>query len=1136
VAATLGKIYPKLSDYQKDNYYLRNAEPQKIGQGWQFLPENIKIDNELYQMLAQGKTLDGQEVMKAPNGEHRAGWDLVFSPDKSFSIYAFSSPEAWDQVQRIHQKAVADVYEYLEKNLIQVRIQENGEKRIEKTGNLIALKVDHFCNRNLEDDIHSHFVFFNLTYDSNGNVKALHSDAFHSNILERIYENQMAFYARQEGLATYQKMSESGKSYYTALLGISEDLVKAHSQRSEDAKQFLKQHIKELKAKYPNASPGELKRMAIIETRQAKQDVTLEDIYKNYDETNAKMGVTREDIYYSVQQAALERHQAQGKTMTADEIVDAAARALTEQESTFARSQYIQTAAKLSAGDVSIHDIEKVIQDREKQGENIVLSSDIAGNGRRKYYDDIMTTKEMLATEKDIIAAVSQGKGTMQSISSQDQIHAGIAKYETEKGFQMTQCQRQAVEHILSSRDQVIGIQGDAGTGKTTVLDFVRQEAERAGYQARGFSFTGKAAKEIEKASGIKSQTVDSFLAEKQEHGIQQTDKRQIWIVDEASMLGSRKMHEFLQYAQQENAKVVLVGDTKQLQSVEAGRMFYELQRHGIMETVRMSEVQRQKNEAYKAIVASMAEKKIDQAVEKMEKQNRLYEIADREQRFQAIKSEYMKDPNKTVVVTALNRDRNEINAMIRDELNAQGKLGYQDYTFTVRESKGLQPVEKHFSQNYESGDIVVANKAGIFGRAGAEARVMSVDQQNHTITVQTRLKDGMKTCKIDLKEHGQDLQVYHEKEIKLARGDRVVFTKNDRGLSVKNGQTGIVNEISSDGKVTVVMDKETRTFNVRSQYNYIDYGYAVTAYKSQGQTVDRVLYSADTKTVNYNQAYVAITRGKYDMKIYTDSKEELKEGMKQEQAKTSTLDYNYRTNQNQQKDTKTEKIEQAKQTKGIAGQAGQPEKTTGVETYHVNSYVSRFSSEPTKRGWFDKVQLLQGTRNRGKWSVNYEKRHGLVSEKRTRTWTGKTVIEKSNRNYKSRTEIKKSFMPWSYKSTTVSYDKRTGKLTMTEQNLTQSWWTGKLKTDGQAKVTQIDTRKLKNEIRDKTVIKAIEKAEKTLKADDFEKALKAIEEYQKYQTRQAALASVEIRYEKGYDKTERGQDKEAFLGSGRNR
>jgi len=112
---------------------------------------------------------------------------------------------------------------------------------------------------------------------------------------------------------------------------------------------------------------------------------------------------------------------------------------------------------------------------------------------------------------------------------------------------------------------------------------------------------------------------------------------------------------------------------------------------------------------------------------------------------------------------------------------------------------------------------------------------------------------------------------VYRVKVLKIAPGDRIVFTKNDKVIGVKNGQIGVVQKITEDGKVTVQIGKETKKFNI-SQYNYLDYGYAVTAYKSQGQTVDIVLYHVDSKgdpkkTLSYNQAYVAVTRGRHNLK-----------------------------------------------------------------------------------------------------------------------------------------------------------------------------------------------------------------------------------------------------------------------------
>jgi conjugative relaxase-like TrwC/TraI family protein len=1095
--------------YQKDNYYT-SQQGQWHGKGAENLGLTGEIKHEDFIAVVNGKAPDGSfEIAKGGESqEHRAGVDLTFSAPKSASILAELDPRIADA----HDKAVKATLDWIEKNYAMARQTIDGETQRVQTQNLVVATFQHETSRELDPQLHAHCLVANMTQREDGQWRALSNEEIYKAkmTIGQHYRNELAANLRELG---YGVQSDSKGLFEIA--GVDQKVIDHFSRRSEQ----IAEKVNELRQQFPGAGESKLREMACLDSRESKKDVDMNMVRESWDKRLHELGYAKEQILAQAQAAGKEQVMSERTAYIRD-----SARIMTEQESTFSRDELLKTAGKLSMGNARFAELETAFNDLVKNKEIIQLDH------------DIYTTKEMQHIERDIVNMVQQGKGTMQSISDRESIQVGIARYETDKGFQMTAGQRQAAEHILSSKDAIIGVQGDAGTGKTTVLDFVRSEAERAGYDVRGFSFTGKAAEEVTKASGIKSQTIDSFLAQRQEQGMHETgNQKQIWIVDEASMLGSRKMHEFLTWAQEENARVVLVGDVKQLQSVEAGKMFAKLQEHG-METVRMREVQRQKDESYKDIVTSISEKKIDRAVEKMEKQERLHEISDRQERFQAIKDEYMKDPNRTVVVTSLNRDRNELNQMIRSDLKSQGKLLGQDYTFVVRGSKGLQPVEKHFSQNYEAGDIVVANKAGIFGRAGAEARVKDVDQHNHTIQVETwTKKEGMKTYTVDLKTHGQDLQVYSEKEIRLTEGDRVVFMKNDRGLGVKNGQTGIVNEITPDGKVTVSMGKETKTFSIRNQYNYIDYGYAVTTYKSQGQTTDKVIYHADTRTVNYNEAYVAMTRGRYDMKIYTNSKSDFVEGMKQEQAKTSTLDY--RTNQTQ--------TEQAKQTKSIAGQTRQPEtrqpeKTRQTEAIHLNSYISKFSSEPAKRGWLDKVQLLQGNRNRGKWSVNYERRHGLVYEKRTRSkWTGKTVIEKSNRSYKSRTEIKKSFIPWEYKSTTISFDKKTGKLTMTKQDLTRSWFSGKLKANGPSQVTQIDTRKIKSEIRDKTILRAIERAEKTLKAKDFEKVIKAIEEYQKYQTRQAVLVaaltqgSVEIRYGQGHDKTEeQGQGKEAVLGS----
>lgn len=900
---SVGNTYNSINDYNKDNYYLKNEdgspmEPQKIGEGWKHLdPEGkLQLDEETYKALKEGKdpNTGTQLVQNGVNGEHRAGNDIVFSPHKSFSIYAMTSPENEKLINDIHDHAVKDTLSYLEKNLIQVRQTQDGVTSPVKTGNMVAMRADHTVSREGDKQQHSHVIIFNMSYNENTDkYQALHNDPFHSDAMQQIYENQMAYYGKQAGLPIGHELSNSGKSEYAVISGISKELIDAHSGRANAVKGYLETHKAELQAKYPNASEGELKRVATIETRPEKIARTVEQVREQFNSNNEKAGVTSKEIVDNVEQARKEHTEKAQQIIKPNEyeITRLAANALTENESVFSERDLIKTAAALSRGDVSIEKIQSAV--KEMDGEIIKLSNnDIIHDRGKSYTDTVYTTKDILKAEKSIVEKVQAGNGKSDAIMQKAELQNKLNTWQEKHSKDLTNDQKLAAEHILTSQDKYTGIQGDAGTGKTTMLAAVREIAEKEGYQIRGFAPTGKAADELQKNAGIKSQTVDSFLNEKNAGaGV----GKQVWMVDESSMLGSQKMYEFVQRAEAANAKTVLIGDTKQLQSISAGKMFGKLQEDSVLKTTRMEEIIRQTDPNYRDVAQTMSAKKIDKAFEKLENQNRVTEIADRQERLDAVKKDYTGSSKNTIIVTARNADRNELNNSIHNELKDHDKIGQQEYSFTVRESKNLSPIDKHFAQNYKIGDRIFANKAGIIGRAGREGKVTSVDPQNHRITVERN--DGTERT-IDLRTDGQNVSAYSEKEQSFSQGEKIVFLKNDHSLGVQNGQVGEVQKINEDGKLVVKMENgDEKTINLNTQYNYIDRGYAVTDYKSQGQTEERVVYHADTaKDVTFNQSYMAMTRGKEDLKIYTNDKEQLKEQMKNEQTKTNTLEEKYKT------------------------------------------------------------------------------------------------------------------------------------------------------------------------------------------------------------------------------------------------
>jgi ATP-dependent exoDNAse (exonuclease V) alpha subunit len=135
------------------------------------------------------------------------------------------------------------------------------------------------------------------------------------------------------------------------------------------------------------------------------------------------------------------------------------------------------------------------------------------------------------------------------------------------------------------------------------------------------------------------------------------------------------------------------------------------------------------------------------------------------------------------------------------------------------------------------------------------------------------------------------DISVYKERLKEFTAGEKIVFLKNDRGLGVSNGQTAKIKSLTDDGKAKLLLENgQEKLINLKTQYKYIGHGYALTDYKSQGQTAKEVIYHADTtKAVDFNRAYVGISRGKEDIAIYTDNKERFKELAGREQQKNNS-------------------------------------------------------------------------------------------------------------------------------------------------------------------------------------------------------------------------------------------------------
>jgi len=911
-----------LTDVKDANYFHASSDhaveyyAQDQGQ------EQGKIEGWWQGKLAERLNLLGKEITKENvekiasmirNGE-RLGLDITYSAPKSVSLaYSLLGDE---RIKEAHEKAVRVANKWLEKSLVQTRQGHAGKEKVEAKGVAIA-NYTHFVSRAHDPQLHTHSLLINAVIRStDGEIRALEPIKIfeYQKALDQIYKNELARELQSLGYSIEMKDRKGNFE----IRGFSQEVIDKFSERKEQ----IEKAFEALKDKIEIRNEAAIKDMLAIKTREAKEPLSKEELEKRWEGKLNELGLTKEDLRKAVEEAKTKTKELSKKEVK--EYVKEACNILHENESAFTVEKLNEITLKLSmaqagAGErvISINEVENAIKDLKRQGYLVSLD-----NG-------YMTTKEMLQIEKEVIDYIQKTNNTVKAIElDNEKIEKAIKEFEAKVGYQMTNDQKNAVYHILQSRDKILGIQGDAGTGKTTVFQFVREELEKKGYTVRGITPTGKAADVMSREAGIKTQTVDSFLMQfenmkivdnKHEYirqyneinkkfeekswsappkllsggiwdklfgsktetfesqiknllkselkwlkkeeklnwferktgercyvikkdnfegkmiveniktalghyethvwvknektgditftryahidvvGMKEKTERwvnpekviergkEVWVVDETSMMGSKEVKALLDAADKAQARVVFVGDVKQLKAVEAGQIFKDMQANGL-NTVVMTEKVRQKDEEYKRAVDALGKQDWETFKEKVDVKTK--EIEDREKRLNAIRQDFLaSDYRKTLIVTATNKDKNELNSQIREELKTKSKLK-EGFKFQVRESKNLSAEDKRYAFCYDVGDTVFASKEalkdlGIKSKSN-EFTVVDVNITKNTITIQN---NAGKTFTINTKEHGDKFSVFRTKEIEISKGERIITLKNDKSLNVKNGE-----------------------------------------------------------------------------------------------------------------------------------------------------------------------------------------------------------------------------------------------------------------------------------------------------------------------------------------------------------
>jgi Ti-type conjugative transfer relaxase TraA len=453
--------------------------------------------------------------------------------------------------------------------------------------------------------------------------------------------------------------------------------------------------------------------------------------------------------------------------------------AITQQQSTFTRRDMAKFAHRHSDG---IDQFNEVMGAMRSAPNLVELGKDARG-------EDRFSTREMIEAEQRLHrAAELLAERERHEVPNADR-KAALALAER-RGLVLSDEQADALAHITDGPDLGVVV-GHAGTGKSAMLGAAREAWEAAGYEVRGVALSGIAAENLESGSGISSRTIASM-----EHGWEQGRdlfrSRDVLVIDEAGMVGTRQLERVLSHAAEAGAKVVLVGDPQQLQAIEAGAAFRSIhERQGGAE---IGEVRRQREDWQRDATRDLANRRTGIALEAYRSHGMVHKAQTREQARGDLIDRWDHDrqaspDNSRIILTHTNDEVRALNEAARERMRAAGDLG---------------------------DEVRVTVERG--GRS-------------------------------------------------FASGDRVMFLQNERGLGVKNGTLGTVEQINAQSIAVRTDDGRSVQFDLKD-YNKIDHGYAATIHKAQGMTVDRTHVLA-TPGMDAHSNYVALSRHRDGMDLH---------------------------------------------------------------------------------------------------------------------------------------------------------------------------------------------------------------------------------------------------------------------------
>ena len=920
-----------------DDYYEKEGHRGEwLGRGAEELglTQQLQVDRESFKDILDGKLPNGVRVRFSDlRSDDRKGMDYTFSAPKSVSLQALIAGDAG--VTAAHDRAVKRAVQQLEK-LAHARIKERGQSYRVRTGVIVAAAFRHELSRAQDPQLHTHVIVANLTKRPDGQWRAMSNEDIQHSIkaLGAYYRTALAEELRASGYG----LRETQKGYWE-LAHISDELIQHYSTRARQ----IEEAFEERGVNRDTANTA-LAQSVTLMTRDKKSEVDRTLLREEWIESARAAGLSMDALL-----AAKENSTAPDVArLRADPAMKEGAAAalnfavehLSERQGLFTRKELVELSISKAATTSTIAAVMAEVEAAEADGRLVrelplyqtarsVNQSKQRGDddNQASHFVDVpetakltratwigatmhsrglseeqataevdraiqkgalvlaearYTTPQAQAIERSILAIERDGRGALQPILSDDSLATRLTASDLNEG------QREAVEMILGTTNRFVAVQGYAGTGKSHMLNKAIDEITRAATQqsqAAGHDVVGLAPYGTQVAAlrelGVESNTLASFLASRKAQAA--LTEKSVVLLDEAGVVPAHQLAQVMRIVEKAGARMVMLGDRKQTGAVEAGKPFAQLQDAGMLQA-QLREIQRQRNPEIKAAVLNAANDQTNKAVTRL--LDSIHEVPEKRDRYQTIANDFIaltpQEREATLIVAGTNEARHSINEMVRERLSLQGGLRY-----TVLENVDATRAELKEPATYNRKNLVVSyHREGQNIQRGEDYTVVGVDGDQ----VVLRGSDGQD---VTVKPAQHFSATLHKKyDIEIAPGDLLKITKSDKQLGLLNGDRVRVQAVTAEA-VTVKTERGTIVAIPAQRPMNLQHGYATTIHSSQGLTSNRVLIEANTRSLTTNRAafYVAISRPRYELKLYTDRAAELRSAVARVPKKFAALE-----------------------------------------------------------------------------------------------------------------------------------------------------------------------------------------------------------------------------------------------------